>query len=185
MEIMSNLEKGWETLSSDYLINTEWIKVRRDVVKLPNECILDDYFVVEKKDVALIVAVDSEDNIILKEEYRYPINEVLIELPGGTLQEDEDSIQAAKRELKEETGYVSDEWQLLACNYDYPTKDTNTVYIYLARNIKKISKQKLDISEDIKYKLVPLDEALEMCRLNSIKVNGTITGILLATERIK
>ena len=67
MEIMSDLEKGWETLSSDYLINTEWIKLRRDVVKLPNECILDDYFVVEKKDVALIVAVDSENNIILKE----------------------------------------------------------------------------------------------------------------------
>ena len=80
-------------------------------------------------DVALIVAVDSENNIILKEEYRYPINEALIELPGGTLQEDEDPIQAAKRELKEETGYVSDEWQLLACNYDYPTKDYHTMYI--------------------------------------------------------
>ncbi|MBQ8813943.1 MAG: NUDIX hydrolase [Lachnospiraceae bacterium] len=146
---------------------------------------MDDYFVIENKDVSLIVAVDDENNVLLKEEYRYPIDENLIELPGGTLNKGEDPLEAAKRELLEETGYVAAQWELLARNYDYPTKGTCCVYLYLAKNIQKVSGQNLDISEDIAFTMMPYDEAVRMCRTGKICVNGSVAGILLAGEHIK
>lgn len=73
---------------------------------------------------------------------------------------------------------IADDWELLFTNYDYPTKDINQVNIYLARDIQKVSEQKLDISEDIKYYFAPLKEAVEMYMNQSICVNGTIAGIL-------
>lgn len=169
----------WEQLDSEYVFESKFLKVRKDVVKLPNGLVMDDYMIVEKKNVSLIVAVDEEKRILLKVEYRYPIDKCLIELPGGTFELGEkDSLKVAKRELLEETGYESDEWELLYANYDYPTKDINQVNIYLAKNIRKVAEQQLDISEEIEYKLVELDKAVEMCMDNSIAVNGSIAGIL-------
>lgn len=92
-----------------------------------------------------------------KMSYRYPIDKHLIELPGGTFDLGEtDPLAVAKRELLEETGYSAEEWELLFTNYDYPTKDVNQVNIYLAKNIKQVSKQQLDLGEDIKFSFVPL-----------------------------
>ena len=179
------MRESWRKISSEYALNSKWIKVRKDTVELPNGHIMDDYFIIEKKDVALIAALDSENKILLKEEYRYPIDDNLIELPGGTLEDGEtDPLISAERELLEETGYASDEWELLACNYDYPAKEANRVYIFCARNVKKVAEQKLDISESIEYKFIPIEEAVELCRRNEIKVNGTVSGILLVKDRI-
>lgn len=173
----------WKKLSSRYILNSKWLKVRMDSVELPNGVIMDDYYVVENNNVSLVVAVNDNNEILLKEEYRYAIDEHLTELPGGTFELNEcDPLVVAQRELLEETGYVSDQWELLYTNYDYPTKSTNHVNIYLAKGIRKVADQKLDISEEIDLKLVPIQEAVNMCMNNTIKVNGSIAGILKAAR---
>ena len=174
----------WENLESQYLVDNEFLKVRQDKVKLPTGDIIDDFFVIERKNVSLIVAIDEEKRIIIKDEYRYPIDKHLIELPGGTFDLGEkDPLAVAKRELLEETGYSADEWELLFTNYDYPTKDVNQVNIYLAKNIKRVSEQPLDMVEDIKFSFVRLEKAVSMCMDNTICVNGTVAAIL-KTARI-
>jgi 8-oxo-dGTP pyrophosphatase MutT (NUDIX family) len=149
-------------------------------VELPNGARIDDYYVFEKKSAAIIVAMDKNNNLIIKKEYRYPIDEFLYELPGGTIEELEEPLQTAKRELLEETGYEAKEWKLLGKNYDYPTKDTNCVYIYLAKDICKVAEQNLEISEDIEMEMIPLAKAISMCVNGEINVNGSVAGILLA-----
>jgi len=174
----------WEKIESNYLVDNEFLKVRQDKVKLPNGIVIDDFFVVERKNVSLIVAIDEERRIIIKDEYRYPVDSHLIELPGGTFDLGEtDPLSVAKRELLEETGYEADEWELLFENYDYPTKDVNKINIYLAKNIKRVSEQQLEDGEDIKFSFVPLEKAVSMCMDNSICVNGTVAAIL-KTARI-
>lgn len=178
------LDMEWENLERQYLVDNEFLKVRQDKVKLPTGDIIDDFFVIERKNVSLIVAIDEEKRIIIKDEYRYPIDKHLIELPGGTFDLGEkDPLAVAKRELLEETGYSADEWELLFTNYDYPTKDVNQVNIYLAKNIKRVSEQQLDLGEDIKFSFVPLEKAVSMCMDNTICVNGTVAAIL-KTARI-
>lgn len=177
--------KAWEKISSTPVVHNKWVKLRKDTVKLPNGVILDDYYLFEKNDVALVVAIDEQNCIILKKEYRYPVNEVLYELPGGMIEEGEDPLETAKRELLEETGNISDDWKQILCGYDYPSKDTNSVYIFLAKNVKKAANQKLDISEDLEMEKVPLQGAVKMCQNNQIKVNGSISGILLTELALK
>lgn len=174
---------SWEKIDSKYLIDTKWLKVRQDSVKLPNGTVMDDYMVIENKNVSLIVAINDKNEVILKSEYRYPINKELIELPGGTFELCESNpLEVAKRELLEETGYSSEHWELLCRNYDYPTKDINQVNIYLARDVKKVSEQTLDESEDISFQFVPMETAVQMCMNNRIEVNGTLAGIFKAAR---
>lgn len=175
--------KSWKTLDSRYVLDTRWLKVRKDVAELPNGIVLDDYYVIEQNNVALVVAINERNELLLKREYRYPIHKSLLELPGGTFERNEKNpLDVAKRELLEETGYASEEWELLSCNYDFPTKEVGRVYLYLAKNIRKIAKQQLDISEDIELELVPLEQAVAMCMNNEIAVNSTMAGVLKAAR---
>ena len=182
-EKADNMEK-WKQLDREYIIDNRWVKLAKDKVQLPNGTCLDDFYVFEKKSVSLIVAVDEENKVLIKSEYRYPVDEVLYELPGGVIEDGDSALDAAKRELLEETGYSSDDWTKLLSGYDYPTKDTNVVNIFLARNIKKTGEQNLEATEDIEFKFVPLKEAVDMCMSNKIKVNGTIAGLMLAEKII-
>ena len=171
----------WKRLNSEYLVKSKWLKIRRDEVQLPNGTILDDYFIIEKNNVALIVAMDKNKRVILKKEYRYAIDKELIEIPGGTYDnESDDPLDVAKRELLEETGYESNDWDFLGMLYDYPTKDTNTISLYMAKNIYKVAEQKLDISEDITFEFVPIKEAIRMCIDNEIQVSGSIAALMKA-----
>ena len=99
----------WKTDRSEILLDTEWVKVCRDSVRLPNGQEIDDFYTVTIRDAAAIVALDEAGNLILKNEYRYCYGRSLIEVPAGTFEADEtDGLAVAKRELLEETGYV---WQ--------------------------------------------------------------------------
>lgn len=178
-------KRVWKQLDSKYVLDTRWLKVRKDAVELPNGVILDDYYIVEQNNVSLVVALNDKNEILLKREYRYPVNRELVELPGGTFEKSEkDPMEVAKRELLEETGYAGEQWELLSCNYDFPTKEVGRVYLFLARNVKKVAEQKLDISEDIRLELVPFERAIEMCITNEIAVNSTMAGILKAAQII-
>ena len=176
----------WEQMQSELVLSSKWLKVKRDTVKLPNGVVLDDYYVIEKNDVVLILAIDSNGNAILKSEYRYPVDETLLELPGGTFDPKREApLEAAKRELMEETGFVSSEWIELGQFFDYPTKDTNRIYGFVARNAQKRAEQKLDVSEQIQWRLVPIKEVVELILQNHIKVCGSITTILLGLRKLE
>ena len=169
----------WKCLASNYIVDTKWLKVRKDRVELPNGHIMDDYYVVEKSNVALIVALDSENRVILKNEYRYPLDTELVELPGGTFEADNDNpLEVAQRELLEETGYKSDNWEPVGIYYDYPTKDINSVHVFLAKDVYKVAEPNLDVSEDISFSFIPLKEAVEMVMCGKIQVCASVTALL-------
>lgn len=169
----------WKTDRSETLLDTEWVKVCRDSVRLPNGQEIDDFYTVTIRDAAAIVAVDEAGNLILKNEYRYCYGRSLIEVPAGTFEADEtDGLAVAKRELLEETGYVSDEWQYLGATVESSAKLTNYMHIYFANHCRKVSGQRLDATEELDVLVVPLKQAVDMVMDNEICCNSSAHGIL-------
>lgn len=172
-------ETEWKCIGKEYVVSNQWLKLRKDKVLLPNGALVDDYYVIEKRDVVLILALTKDNRIVLKEEYRYPINKITLELPGGTMHKGEEApIEAAKRELLEETGYIGHEWREFGMLFDYPTKDTNRIHLFIAKNIEIMPKRNLDISENIKCHLYSLNEVKELVINGRIDVSGSAAAIL-------
>jgi 8-oxo-dGTP pyrophosphatase MutT (NUDIX family) len=174
-----NLKK-WKIKKSEIVFNHKWYKLRQDEVELPNGRIVDDYFVSVRPNVVVIFAVTPSEEVVLVKQYKHGIQEIVVELPGGVVDEEENFEVAAKRELLEETGYSVDSLKLIASLYDNPTKDTNKINLYLGVNAIKTSEQDLDENEEIEVSTEKLSNLKAKILNGEIKVSGSVAAILLA-----
>ena len=90
---------------------------------------------------------ESRGEILLTRQYRHAANVVCSELPCGAAEEGEDPLEAARRELKEETGHMADEWTRVAVLFANPARQTNRIHCYLARGLTSVGAPSLDDSE--------------------------------------
>ena len=182
---MTNLEK-WKILQSNMALNHPWCKVRQDKIELPNGQVIDDYFVYIRPDVAIILPITSDREIVFVKQYRHGIGDFFIELPAGGFNPEQESGEfAAIRELEEETGYVASKVKKIATFYDKPSKDTNQLHLYLAENVAKTGKLKLDITEEIEVVLIPIDAVVSKIVKGEICVAGTVAALFLGLNLIK
>ena len=150
--------------------------MREDVVRLPNGLVVDEFHVVEYPDWACVLCLDTAGRIVLIEQYRPGIQRVCLELPAGVIEKGEKPLNAAKRELLEETGYLTNNWTLLGRCAPNPSKETSYAFLFVAREAAFVRPQRLDTSESISVKLVQPAELLELA--NSTRI---IHGIHLTT----
>ena len=170
----------WKTINSQLVFDNQWCQVRQDEVELPNGKIIDDFFVNVRPDIVLVLAVTPQREIIFVRQYRHGVNEILLELPGGSFNSHtEDSKSAAARELEEETGYVAQQLTHLATLYDNPVKDTNEIHLFLAQNAQPSGIQQLDVTEDVEIVLIPVENVLQKISTGKICVCGTIAALFL------
>ena len=160
------------------------MKVRKDAVELPNGQHIDDFYAITINEAAAIVALDDYGNIILKKEYRYCFGRDLIEIPAGGFERGEEGLEVAKRELLEETGYISDDWQFIGRTVESSAKLTNYMHIYFADHCRKVSGQHLDATEEIEVLVMPLEQAVSMVMDNEICCNSSAHGILWAAKEV-
>lgn len=177
--------KHWRILDSEKVFDHRWYTVRQDRVELPDGRIIDDYFVSVRPDVVLILALTEDEQVPLVRQYKHGVQKVLLELPGGFIDAGETPLEAAKRELAEETGFAAEEFQLLGQVHDNPTKDTTTDYLFLATQALEKYEQSLDQYENISVELVPLQELPSLIVRGEICVGNSVSTIFLALERLK
>lgn len=126
------------------------------------------FYVLNAPEWINIIALTPERTIVLVEQYRAGIHESSLEIPGGMVDEHEKPLDAAKRELLEETGFVADSWKKIGKTSSNPAILSNFTHIYLAENCKKIQEQQTDGNEDIQVHMMPLQDFLDLVG------NGTI-----------
>ena len=169
----------WKVKNTEKLIENRWLTVKKESVVLPNGEHIEDFYSVTIPDAAAIVAITDDEKIVLKKEYKHATGEELIEVPASMFEpEEKDGLTVAKRELLEETGYTSEEWEYLGDTVESSSKLTNRMHIYLAANCKKIAEQSLDKTEELDVMVIPFEKAIEMVMTNEIKCNSSAHGIL-------
>ncbi|OUL19183.1 NUDIX hydrolase [Nostoc sp. 106C] len=172
--------KKWTILKSKMVLDHPWCKVRKDEIELPNGTVIDDYFVNLKPEVALILPITSNQEIVFVRQYRHAVGEFFIELPAGSFDPKQESAEvAAIRELVEETGYITQQVRKIATLYDKPSKDTNQIHLFLAENVIEVREQQLDITEEIEVILIPVETVLEKIAQGEIAVAGSVAALFL------
>ena len=126
---------------------------------------------------ASILAVDDENYVYLVRQFRYPYREELLEIPAGKLEEGEEAIVTARRELEEETGLVADEIEPFGLIYPTPGYTNENLYVFLATGLKP-TKAHLDEGEFLRVERLPFDEVFEKVISGEIKDGKTCFAIL-------
>ncbi len=171
---------SWKRLGRRTLIDTKFLKIYEDKVELPNGNIMDDYTVVQKPSFSMIVALDTDGNIIIIDEYKYAVDKVIHTLPAGHIEEGEDIVASAKRELAEETGFTGGEWENLGEFYDYPTKDLHRVHFIKATGVTKTQDTNFDPNEDLTQRVIPITQLKEEIARGEWRANATLAALVAA-----
>ena len=159
-----NMEKdiSWQTLSSEYLIKRPWLTARRDVVRLPNGVVEDEYYVLEYPDWINVIALTRDGRMILERQYRHALGETSYEIVAGVMEQGESPEEAARRELLEETGYSGGEWTHLMDLSANPSTMTNLCHCFLAVGVEPTGHQHLDRTEYLEVHFFQPEEVWQM-----------------------
>lgn len=174
---MSEIEK-WDLLESEYLIRRPWLTARRDRVKLPNGQINDEFYVLEYPDWVNVIAVTEEGEFIMIEQYCHGLGEVQMEICAGVVEKGEHHLDAAKRELMEESGFGGGKWRLLTVLSGNPSTTNNLTYCYVAEGVKKISDQHLDRTEDVAVRILSRNDVENLLRKDVMKQSLMVAPLL-------
>ena len=165
---MADKDMKWKTLSQKYLIEKPWLTARVDKVQLPTGVIIDEYYVLEYPDWVNTIAITKDGKFVFVRQYRYAIGKTVNELCAGVVEKGEDPMDAAKRELMEETGFGGGNWQEWMTISANPSTHTNLTHCYLATDVEPLGKQHLDQGEDLELRIFSREEVLDMLQKGEI-----------------
>ncbi|MCA1591543.1 MAG: NUDIX hydrolase [Acidobacteria bacterium] len=160
----------WLTVSTKVIYDNPWIRLREDAVVRPDGK-PGIYGVVHFKNLAVgVLALDGND-VYLVEQYRYPLDQYSWEIPEGGCQDGEEPLEAAQRELEEETGLRAGKWMMMGeAHLSNSVSDELAVW-FLATELTQ-GKHRPEGTERLQVKKVSFGEALRMA------LNGEITDAL-------
>ena len=134
-----------------------------------------------------VVALNDADQVLLINQYRHPVREYLWEIPAGLLDlPGESKLEAAKRELLEETGYIAESWEELIEFHTTPGGNNETIAIFLARQLRHQGHElELEGEEsDLKVEWVSLSEALDSVLASEMRSPSAAVGIMAAARKL-
>lgn len=168
----------WKSLCSEYIIKRPWLTARRDKIELPDGRIIPEFYVLEYPEWVNVIAITTDGKFVMERQYRYAADSTNYEIPCGVMEQGETPLEAAMRELKEETGYGGGQWRELMCISANPTSMTNMTHCFVATGVEKISDQHLDATEELEVHLLSQDEVQALLRNNEMIQSLMIAPLL-------
>ena len=166
---------NWQILDSSYPFTCPWLKVRKDYVRLPNGAEIPDFYVTEAPDWVNVIAITKDGKFVVEEQYRHGIQKICFELCAGMVDKGEEPLEAAKRELLEETGYTGSDWIAFGFSVPNASGSTTKCYHFLAPGVSFKQVPNPEKTEEIKTHLLTEQE------IKQIMLDGCIAeAVMLA-----
>lgn len=171
-----NLNLEEKRIKSQNIYEGVLLQLNKDIVELPDKKKSIREFIHLYGAVAIVPFLNN-GNIIMEKQYRYPINRIVTEIPAGKIDKDEDPLKAAKRELKEETGYTAKTWINIGIYEPSPAYCDEKIYLYIAKDLQK-GNQLLDDGEFINIEEIPIKELIKDIMNGEIQDGKTQVALL-------
>jgi len=176
---MADAER-WKELSSTPIYENPWGKLISLKVELTDGTIIPDYVIWRFSDGVMIAGFTPEDELVLVQQYRLGPDDLVVELPAGSVDK-KDVSEAAKSELKEEVGGIAEKLEHLGNFYVLPSRTSTKTYAFLAENLQLEDEQDLDVHEDwIRITKVPLEKLHKFILEGGINDAQSLATIFLA-----
>jgi ADP-ribose pyrophosphatase len=177
--------KKWQRHTSELILDTRFFKVRKDIVELPTKE-LKEWTYWDSKDSVMVVGMTEQKKLVMIKQYRYLVDNDVIEFPSGGVHDQETIEDGARREFEEESGYRCQSLVLLGSFYETYGQLNRRIHLFFSSDILK-SEQDLDTRErgfeDIDVELVDFHEAVRLAKENKIVAMGSSLAILLLKEK--
>jgi 8-oxo-dGTP pyrophosphatase MutT (NUDIX family) len=172
--------RPWRILSSDYRVESPFLRLRVDRVELPNGKVVEDYFVRESRGFCVVFALTADQRVVLVRQYKHGIGEIVLELPAGAIDPGETPAACAARELLEETGYGEGDFEPVRTFFSDPTNSDSRFHLFIARGARLIAEPDLDETEEIEVLLAPIEDVRAMALDGRISTGSQVAAVLVA-----
>ena len=187
----------WEEIRTEHLIQDQWIDFRRSAYRLPDGSVWEPFYSYSRRDYVVIVASDENGDYLCVRQFRQGIRQVTTEVPAGGIERNdgkqygsriassaaEEALLAAKRELREETGYESEEWEHLLTVPSNATIADNVAWVFTAKNCRRFSEQELDETEFLHMRKYSAEEIELLIAEGRFQQSVHVMAWLLAQRR--
>lgn len=170
-------------ISSEIMAQGDLLTVKRDAVRLPNGNTSHREYVMHPGAV-VVVPILVNGNVVLERQFRYPLQQVFIELPAGKIDADESVLKTGQRELLEETGYSASDWVKLGAQHPCIGYSSEVIHIYLATGLIA-GKYQRDEDETLEVFEMKFEDCLSMIQCGEITDGKTIVAMFLAEKYLQ
>ncbi len=173
---------------SHVVYKSKWIEVYEDIISLDNNAESSGSAKYKEQtkiynrikmptDTATVIPVFEDDSVLMIKAYRRGVNSSILELPGGLIDNNEHPNETAKRELQQETGYSCKTLEARGWFYVWPSKVNQKNYVFLAKELEKVSGQMLEVAESAKVQIITKQELLRKLKNREIQSSETVAAL--------
>ena len=178
-----NLKK-WRIKESKYLIQDQWITLRADRCETSDGVEINPYYVMEESDWAHVVVFDTQNRILIVWQYRHGSGTICAELPAGAVDaSDASPLEAARRELLEETGCTAENYESLGAVFANPGRQNNRVHCFMGYDAKPVTSPELEVTEEIEFEFININTLFQLIDAGDFSQSLHISSVFLALRK--